>query len=322
MPKIFHEFDLSSFWEDSEYAREQWIEEQPTAAMIASVEEELGFRLPASYIGLMQVQNGGIPSNTCFPTNVATSWAENHVAITGIMGIGRKKPYSLCGHLGSMFMQEEWGYPEFGVCVCDCPSAGHDMIMLDYRKCGKDGEPEVIHVDQERDFKVTPLAKDFETFIRGLVNSSVYDTSAEDLRKELDSIERGKFSTLLTRLIAAQRDIDFGSIIRNVCRSVATEKGCFALHADDKSLLMYDIQFYLYSSSERVDDDEIFLDVYPEMLAFGDGEVTTGGYAPGFVEDWLNKRRADRAIVVDPNGNLHFSESYMKKFKDRLKEFQ
>ena len=38
-----------------------------------------------------------IPVNTCFPTDVPTSWAKDHVAITGIFGIGRKKSYSLCG---------------------------------------------------------------------------------------------------------------------------------------------------------------------------------------------------------------------------------
>ena len=42
------------------------------------------------------------------------------------------------------------------------------MILLDYSRCGKDGEPEIVHVDQEADYKKTFLAKDFETFIKGL----------------------------------------------------------------------------------------------------------------------------------------------------------
>jgi hypothetical protein len=57
----------------------------------------------------MKQHNGGIPHNTCFPTDEGTSWAEDHIAISGIMGIGRTKTYSLCGQLGSKFMQEEWG---------------------------------------------------------------------------------------------------------------------------------------------------------------------------------------------------------------------
>ena len=185
MSKIFTDLDLSDFWEDSDYARKSYVESPPSNELISSIETELAVTLPDSYLELMNTQNGGRPRNCCFPTKVPTSWAGDHVAISGIAGIGREKTYSLCGSLGSKFMQEEWGYPEIGICICDCPSAGHDIIMLDYRKCGRSGEPEVVHVDQERDFKVTFLATDFEGFVRGLVSESVYDTSIEDLKDDL-----------------------------------------------------------------------------------------------------------------------------------------
>jgi hypothetical protein len=318
MPNIFHDFDLTTFWEDSDYARKEYVEDKPTTAMIASVEQELGFRLPASYLELMHVQNGGLPRNCCYPTDARTVWAENHVAINGIMGIGRTKRYSLCGEIGSKFMQQEWGYPEFGICVCDCPSAGHDMIMLDYRECGTDGEPRVVHVDQERDYAVTILAKDFEAFVRGLVNESVYDTSAEDLKESLSAIESGSFSTLLAGLIANCRDADFGPIIRNLCRSLATEKGHFSLHADERSYLLYDILFYLYSTSHPETNEQRYLSAYPNMIVFGDGEVTTGGYAPGFIKDWLDKRRADGDIVADAAGRLRFTGSFVEALKAKL----
>lgn len=168
------DLNISEFWEDSEYAKEEYVEDYPSNELIKSIEEELGYKLPFSYINLMRLQNGGIPNNTCFPTTSLTSWAEDHIAITGIMGIGRNKPYSLCGETGSQFMIDEWGYPQIGVVICDCPSGGHDLIMLDYRNCGKDGEPEVVHIDQEAEYEITFLAKDFETFITGLVHSSSF----------------------------------------------------------------------------------------------------------------------------------------------------
>ena len=42
------------------------------------------------------------------------------------------------------------------------------MIFLDYRECGRNGEPKVVHIDQEWDYRITVLADNFEEFIRKL----------------------------------------------------------------------------------------------------------------------------------------------------------
>lgn len=161
---------MKKFWDDNEYSLKQYVGEFPNDELIKSVEEELGYKLPATYIELMKTHNGGTPFNTYFPTKEAIGSASNHVVISGIYGIGREKPYSLCGAMGSKFMMDEWGYPSVGIYICDCPSAGHDMVALDYRKCGKNGEPQVVHVDQESDYKITFLAENFESFVKGLIS--------------------------------------------------------------------------------------------------------------------------------------------------------
>ena len=205
----FEGFDLTNFWDDNWYALKEYVSDPPSDELIASVEEELGYKLPAAYIWLMKQHNGGIPVNTCYPCDEPTCWADDHVAITGIFGIGREKSCSLCGELGSQFMIDEWEYPAIGVAICDCPSAGHDMIFLDYRACGSQGEPAVVHVDQENDYKITHLADSFEEFIRGLEHESLYDPDedVEDLNEDVDADEeetdhKGSFagSVLLSKV--------------------------------------------------------------------------------------------------------------------------
>ena len=175
MTSIFADIDLSTFWAQSQWADKEYVEDAPTQEMIRSVEEELGYKLPAAYIELMKTQNGGKPANDSYRTNVRTSWSDDHVSVTGIKGIGREKTWSLCGNLGSQQLIDEWGYPAIGVYFGDCPSAGHDMLCLDFRACGPNGEPSVVHVDQEFDYKITFLAEKFEAFVRGLEPSEAFD---------------------------------------------------------------------------------------------------------------------------------------------------
>ena len=214
----FEGFDLTNFWDDNWYALKEYVSDPPSDELIASVEEELGYKLPAAYIWLMKQHNGGIPVNTCYPCDEPTCWSDDHVAITGIFGIGREKSCSLCGELGSQFMIDEWEYPAIGVAICDCPSAGHDMIFLDYRACGPQGEPAVVHVDQENDYKITHLADSFEEFIRGLEHESLYDPDedVEGLEDDADEEETDHKGSFAGSVLLSKAEWDKEQLIRDL----------------------------------------------------------------------------------------------------------
>lgn len=304
MSAPFDGFDLQGFWDDSAYAREHCVDHPLTDALVSDMEAELGVRLPRAYVHLMRTQNGGVPRRCCFRTETATSWAPDHIEISSIAGIGRGKPDSLGGSRGSRFMQDAWGYPKIGVCICGCPSAGHDVVMLDYRECGPRGEPRVVHVDQEREYEITRLAKDFESFIRGLVDHSEFDTSAQELRAALDTIEDGTFTTALGEVIGGM-----GPTLRSLCHVLTKEKGGFALHGDPLSRLVYDLLFHVYSGARPVRSAEQYLAVYPDLIVFGDGSFRTRGYAPNFVAAWMKARREAGDIIARPDGTLALTEA-------------
>ncbi|MCK6076743.1 SMI1/KNR4 family protein [Paenibacillus silvae] len=155
------------FWNDSELALEQYVSEPPSDGLIESVEEQLVFRLPASYIEMMKEHNGGIPYNRFFPVTNEASGETGYVEIEGILGIGREKRHSLCGAEGSWVVIERDRYPEIGVIIAKAPSEA-GVVMLDYRSSGNDGEPEVVYVDKAERL-ITPLAPNFEAFIQGLM---------------------------------------------------------------------------------------------------------------------------------------------------------
>ena len=182
---MFENVDLTDFWSDCEVA-EEYLSEPVTDEMIQAIEDELGYKLPASYIYLMKQHNGGEPKRQC----CADIYGKHIYEIEGIYGIGKTKDCSLGGWMGTKHWVEEWGYPDIGIAICDCPSAGHEMIFLDYRECGKNGEPQVVHIDQEGDYEITVLASNFEEFISKLSYEEEIDLGG--IRERWKAVERAQ----------------------------------------------------------------------------------------------------------------------------------
>lgn len=156
---MFENVDLNDFWMEEEYTG--YLSAPVTDDLIREIEAELGYKLPASYVYLMKQHNGGCPKRTVVKGT--------YCKIVGIYGIGREENNSLCGFMGYSNWIDEWEYPKIGIPICDTITGGHTMVFLDYRECGKDGEPKVVEIDQESDYEITVLAENFEEFIGKLV---------------------------------------------------------------------------------------------------------------------------------------------------------
>ncbi|GAB3488958.1 SMI1/KNR4 family protein [Amycolatopsis cihanbeyliensis] len=146
-----------------------------TAEMISEAEAELGYVLPRAYLDLIRERNGGSPKAACFPTPFPTSWAEDHIKIDAILGLGGEFGIAGGAEAGSRYLIEEWGYPPIGVVICAMPSGGHDAVLLDYSDCGPNGEPAVAYVDEDR--VPRRLAGSFAEFLAGLCPCERFETN-------------------------------------------------------------------------------------------------------------------------------------------------
>lgn len=135
-------------------------------ALARRAERALGYKLPASYLRLLDIRNGGHVTRPVYPTDRPTSWAPDHVYFDRVFGIGGEE--GIDSPAGSRFLVEQWGYPRVGVVIS---SNGPTAFMLDYSECGPEGEPRVVYVDVEAgaEPEVILLAPDFETFLSRLV---------------------------------------------------------------------------------------------------------------------------------------------------------
>lgn len=160
----------NDFWYKSENSTSD-ITESATDEDIVAAEKELGYKLPKAYKALIKQHNGGRLNRCICPTSSKTSWADDHAEISTLFGIDKNKP----SIFATKFYQDEWGYPNIGLAIGSTPTAGHTMVFLDYSKCGHDGEPSVVDIDQENNYETSVLANDFEEFINKLITRDEFE---------------------------------------------------------------------------------------------------------------------------------------------------
>jgi len=332
---FFDGMEFADFWDDNPYYARKYTEPSPDDGLIAEVEAELGFRLPDSFIELARIRNGGGVKRNRYPMTTPTGWASDHIAITGIYSIGRTATWSLLGELGSTCMRDDWGYPEWGVGFADTPSGGHEQIMFDYRQCGAQGEPSVVYVDQEADYRVAPVAPDFATFICGLVSKEPYEEAldAEFLAQARKAVQRGGLSPILRSCLDAAPDLPDGeALLRRLAGRIVTAKGSFSLYGDDDSYLMYDAIFWLYSKLKLASSFDDYFDraegqtgyalchrfMLRSSIVADPYGFCTGGYSESFVRDWWDQRIASGDLVL-VDGGYRFADAYAAAIPNRLR---
>ena len=119
---------------------------------LKETEKAIGWKLPKSFIALLNMQNGCRINVTAFDE----SW------LSVIYGISLGS-----GGLADMYDNwiNEWQYPNIGIPFGETQSAGHDMYFMDFRVVDETGEPRIVLVDNEFDNAVTVVAKNLDEFL-------------------------------------------------------------------------------------------------------------------------------------------------------------
>lgn len=165
---MFEKTDLDDLWVEGEAKEKEYYYDKDdyecgsieSDDQIKSIEKDLGFKLPESYIFLMKKHNGGLLKKTCAQINRKKRYYD----IEGIFGIGSEGECSIYG------ANQDKTYYEENLIAIGFSAYGDGKIYLDYSECGTDGEPRVIAIDGD-DFdnanpKPVVLANNFEAFIK------------------------------------------------------------------------------------------------------------------------------------------------------------
>lgn len=165
---------MSEIWENSEYDpfRLKDISEDE----IKKVEKKLNLTLPEQYKKLIIQQNGGLINFNAFPTDQETSWADDHIEVDHIRGIGKD-----LGILESEYLIKEWGLPQRLLLI---QGDGHNWVALDYRLTNENPPVHYFDLELNNDFKI---ADSFDEFLSKLYTHE-YEEDQEDENLDFDEI--------------------------------------------------------------------------------------------------------------------------------------
>jgi predicted DNA-binding WGR domain protein len=117
---------------------------------IKEAEDELGFKIPESYLKLLRIKNG---DETWRP--IGTHLLE----MTGFSSLE-----GLVENTYDALWANDAPYPDIGIFFADTES-GHEKLVLNYKDIVVEGEPSVWHLDEESENGFM-IAKTFDEFIR------------------------------------------------------------------------------------------------------------------------------------------------------------
>jgi hypothetical protein len=145
---------LDEFWGDSDCFTGPPL----TDEMVRQAEQRFNYKLPAAYLRLLRLRNGGSPRRRYFHKAGLRGWDQGYFVVDSLRGIGHETR-RIDADPGTDY------FARIGLILCDTTSGGRDAVMLDYDKCGPKGEPRVSHVRQRcLPSGITALAPNFEAF--------------------------------------------------------------------------------------------------------------------------------------------------------------
>lgn len=152
--------DKSDFWDLNYYNHPPLTDD-----MINLAEELLNIKLPALFIELLKVQNGGFTKGFAFPVIGKVASIESYVPLHELFGIVTNEyVWSEQNILDSRYMAEEWGLP--GKQIFLAVDEGPKYITLDY---SSGDVPSVRWIDLEKN-EDKRIAKAFDAFFNGLIS--------------------------------------------------------------------------------------------------------------------------------------------------------
>lgn len=211
---------------------------------IAIVEEKLQLKLPADYVHLMKIQNGGYLRKSTFKMK------DEEITVGELYGISANEEE---GILTTIYMREEWELPEDIILLND---DGHTWVFLDYRK--NQEQPSVSYIDLELEIDLV-LASNFTDFINGLYE----DDSLEEIEYKAEGVytedmferivEEGEDAFELTDgvLYFAEIDCDMKWLITQVNRIMDIDN-------DVSEFILPEVVYYLMNRIQEVNlNDEV-----------------------------------------------------------------